>query len=56
MIDYYESAEGVTISRERACQELKDHNQDAKDVNQFFEELGFLSYYKATDVLAWLGY
>lgn len=56
MIDYYESAEDLTITRARACQELKAHNQNAEDVNQFFEELGFLSYYKAQDVLSWLGY
>jgi len=55
-MDYYESAEDITITRKRACQELKAHNQDAQDVFEFFEQLGFCSHYKAQDVLDWLGY
>ena len=54
MSDYYESAEGLTITRERACQELKAHG--LVDLNEFFNELGFHTTYKAQDVLEWLGY
>jgi len=53
-MDYYESAKGLTITRKRACQELKAHG--LVDLNEFFDELGFRATYKAQDVLEWLGY
>jgi len=56
METYYDSAEDLTITRERACKELKDHNCNAVDVYEFFEEMGFCSHYKAQSVLEWLGY
>ena len=52
--DYYDSAEGIMISRKRACQELKDHG--LVDLQEFFDELGDRDIYSAQDVLAWLGY
>tara|TARA_R110001592_G_scaffold32260_9_gene113184 strand:- start:240 stop:404 length:165 start_codon:yes stop_codon:yes gene_type:complete len=54
MIDYYESAEELTITRKRALQELKDHS--CEDIEQFFEDLGDLEEYDAQKVLNWLGY
>ena len=69
MSNYYESAKGLTITRERACHELKAHGvinineffEELKahgvvNVHEFFEELGFFSHYRAQDVLDWLGY
>ena len=52
-MDYYESAEGVTISKERATFELVKHNASWADFiadNDEHEE------YAAQAVLAWLGY
>ena len=54
MIDYYESAEDLTITRERALLELAKHN--CEDIEQFFEDLGKLEEYNAQKVLEWLGY
>ena len=54
MSEYYDSAENLMVTRERACQELKAHG--VVNVHEFFEELGFSSHYKAQDVLDWLGY
>ena len=52
--EYYDSAEGITISRERTCQELKAHG--LVDLKEFFDELGDKETYLAQDVLDWLGY
>ena len=52
--DYYNSAEGLTITRERTCQELKAHG--LVDLKEFFDELGDKETYLAQDVLDWLGY
>jgi len=54
MIDYYESAEDLTITRERALLELASHN--CEDIEQFFEDLGNCQEYDAQKVLEWLGY
>jgi len=54
MSDYYESAEGLAITRKRACQELKAHG--LLDLKEFFDELGDKETYLAQDVLDWLGY
>jgi len=54
MIDYYESAEDLTITRERALQELRDHN--CEDFQEFFDDLGDREEYNAQSVLIWLGY
>ena len=54
---YYESAEGMEISRDRAMKELKDHSSyDFDNVKQFFRELGSHNNYEAQDVLQFLGY
>lgn len=53
-MDYYDSAEDLIISRDRAIQELRAHN--CGDFNEFFQDLGYKSEYLAQDVLNWLGY
>lgn len=50
---YYESAEGVVISRERALQEVRSHGCDQRE---FLAELGERTEYEAQMVLDWLGY
>jgi len=52
-MDYYESAEGMTISKERAKSELVKHNASW---DEFVVDNGELEEYDAQDVLAWLGY
>jgi len=54
MIDYYESAEDLTITRERALLELARHS--CEDFDEFFQDMGDREEYDAQDVLAWLGY
>ncbi len=53
---YYESAEGVRISRERALRELREHGILPADKVEFFAEMGDRDDYDAQSVLAWLGY
>lgn len=53
-MDYYESAEDIIITRERALLELARHH--CKDIEQFFDDLGDREEYQAQDVLDWLGY
>jgi hypothetical protein len=53
-MNYYDSAEGLTISRSRALHELRTHN--CEDIECFFHDLGDKSEYLAQDVLNWLGY
>lgn len=53
---YSESARGITISQERAVGELHRHGCGPDDVQLFFIEMGEADTYKASDVLAWLGY
>ena len=50
---YYESAEGVTISKERAMFELAKHNASW---DEFVVDNGEHEEYAAQAVLAWLGY
>lgn len=52
-MDYYESAEGIEISRKRALQEIAKHGADA---DEFFTDCGYHETYDAQAVLAWLGY
>lgn len=54
-MNYYESAENVTISRQRALRELEDHGA-MSDLDQFDKDLGVKENYNAQEVLAWLGY
>ena len=50
---YYESAEGIDISRKRALAEVRKHGVDA---NEFFTDCGDKETYQAQTVLGWLGY
>jgi hypothetical protein len=52
---YSESAEGIIISHKRAIKELESHGAMA-EIDSFYEELGDKPEYKASDVLAFLGY
>ena len=52
-MDYYESAEGVTISKERAKQEIANHTANWAE---FIADNGEHEEYDAQDVLTWLGY
>tara|TARA_B100000676_G_scaffold62156_1_gene61522 strand:+ start:555 stop:719 length:165 start_codon:yes stop_codon:yes gene_type:complete len=54
MSDYYESAKGIMITRDRALQEIRNHNLE--NFEEFFEDLGDREYYDAQSVLIWLGY
>jgi hypothetical protein len=65
MDSYYQSAAGVTISRDRALRELEDHGFDhtpegrrvqSEMVEQFDQEVGQREEYDAQDVLDFLGY
>ena len=51
---YYESAENVTITKQRAIQELAKHG--IEDTSEFLKELGNNETYQAQTVLEWLGY
>jgi hypothetical protein len=51
--DYYESAEGITISKERAKKEIEKHSSSWEE---FFLDNEEKEEYSAQDVLAWLGY
>lgn len=53
METYYESAEGLEITRERAIQEVRAHSSD---VAEFFEDMGERESYETQAVLDWLGY
>jgi len=53
-MDYYESAEELTITKDRALQEIRDHG--CEDFDEFFHDLGDRAEYSAQDVLVWLGY
>ena len=55
-MDYYESAEGETISLKRAMRELDDHGVPFECRAEFFAEVGYKEEYDAQEVLAWLGY
>lgn len=52
-MDYYESAEGYTISKERAKKEIAKHGSCWLE---FLEDIGDFETYQAQTVLAWLGY
>lgn len=56
---YSESARGITISRQRAIQELKRHGIDETcqpDFAEFEAWIGDRETISATRVLEWLGY
>lgn len=51
---YYDSAEDVTITQERAFEELEKHG--CQDYEQFILDMGDKEEYDAKKVLQWLGY
>ena len=53
---YYESSTGITITRKRALQEIKNHGLGYSDFEDFMSEYGDKAEYQAQDVLNWLGY
>jgi len=57
-MDYYESAEDTTITRDRALEELMNHGIDvtSDEILLFNLEVGEKETYEAQDVLSWLGY
>jgi hypothetical protein len=54
IMDYYDTAENLTITKKRAIQELKKHG--CEDLQEFFRDLGNHKTYNAQAVLIWLGY
>jgi hypothetical protein len=54
---YSESAENVSITFERALQELQDHQVlNEENLAEFIQKLGIHPTYNAGDVLRFLGY
>ena len=53
-MDYYESAIGEMITKQRAFLELEKHG--IEDYEEFLNDVGDKLEYLATDVLDWLGY
>jgi hypothetical protein len=51
---YYESAENITITRDRALRECDNHG--VSDYQEFFAECGDCLEYEAQAVLRFLGY
>ena len=54
-MDYYDSAEGLVISKQRAIQEIKEHNA-FNEIDEFYSIYGVKEEYNAQHVLIWLGY
>ena len=56
-MNYYESAEDLTITQDRALQELARHGITSnEDILEFFADVGEQEEYEAQEVLIWLGY
>ena len=51
---YYESAENIKITLERAFEELRKH--DCTEYEEFLKECGKKEFYDAKEVLHFLGY
>lgn len=52
---YSESAEGITITKDRARIELRRHGVES-EWPDFLRDMGDRDEYTASEVLAWLGY
>jgi len=52
-MDYYESAEGIIISPERAKKEIEKHRACWEE---FAQDMGLRNSYEVQAVLIWLGY
>lgn len=50
---YFESAEGITISKKRALLEVRRHGASEEE---FIQDMGDAESYNAQSVLMWLGY
>lgn len=55
-MSYFESAEGVTITKNRAFREFLKHNQTIEDWQEFTAQHGEHAHYDAQTVLTFLGY
>mgnify|MGYP006242731631 CR=1 FL=1 len=56
-MDYYNSAEDISITQDRALQELAKHGITSnEDILEFFADMGEHQEYDAQEVLIWLGY
>ena len=54
---YYDSAQGIDISQDRALQELARHGiTSSEEICEFFEDMGDKDGYSSQKVLEWLGY
>lgn len=51
---YYDSAEGIEISRKRAEKECREHNIPQCEMEEYLNAQSFPM--KAQDLLDWLGY
>jgi len=54
-MDYYDSAEDLKISQDRAFQELQNHGLSG-EWDDFIKHMGDKETYNAQAVLRWLGY
>ena len=54
-MDYYDTAENVTLTKGQAYVQLERHNLEG-DYELFLKDLGDHRTYEAQKVLAWLGY
>ena len=51
---YFDSAEDIILSQERAFQELTNHG--CQEFDEFLADMGDKDEYPAQEVLEWLGY
>ena len=54
-MDYYDTAENVTLTKAQAYVQLERHNLEG-DYELFLKDIGDHKTYEAQQVLAWLGY
>ena len=54
-MDYYDTAEDVTLTKAQVYVQLERHNLEG-DYELFLKEVGDHKTYEAQKVLAWLGY
>lgn len=55
-MNYYESADDITISHKRALLEIEKHGVHASELSDFYDKHGYSDTYSAQEVLDWLGY
>lgn len=54
--NYYESAQGYTLNQGEVWIVFLKHSQTREDFQQFLQETGNRTSYRAQTVLRWLGY